>query len=139
MNPTAAVMDKGIPRSQRARIPPVKANGMPVNTSSPSLTFPNIANSSTNTKSSATGTTICRRFVADSSCSKVPPQAVQYPVGTVICSAIAVSASPTNEPRSLPRTLSLTTILRLPSSRDTWLGPGAKSNVATSDNGMYAV
>jgi hypothetical protein len=46
-------------------MPPVSANGMPVNTSSPSLTLLNMANSSMKTSSSATGTTICRRLVAD--------------------------------------------------------------------------
>ena len=37
----------------------------------------NIMKSRMNTRSSATGTTICSRFVADSSCSKVPPQSIQ--------------------------------------------------------------
>ncbi len=36
---------------------------------------------------------------------------------------------------SRPRTLALTTMRRLPSSRLTWLGPGAVSNVATADSG----
>ncbi len=77
MKPTAAEMDSGMSRSHSARMPPVSANGMPVKTTSPSRTLPNMANSSTKTMSSATGTTICRRRVADSRFSKVPPQRVQ--------------------------------------------------------------
>ena len=41
------------------------------------LTSPNMAKSSTNTNSRATGTTMARRWEADCSCSNVPPQAVQ--------------------------------------------------------------
>ena len=77
MKPTAAEIDSGMPRTHSASTPPVSANGMPVNTSRPSFTLPNIANSSTNTSSSASGTTSCRRCVADCSCSNVPPQVVQ--------------------------------------------------------------
>ena len=77
MKPTAAEIDIGMSRSQSARMPPVKANGMPVKTSRPSLTLPNIANSSTKTSSRDTGTTICRRCVADCKFWKVPPQLVQ--------------------------------------------------------------
>ena len=36
MKPTAAEIDSGIPRSHRASTPPVRAKGMPVNTSRPS-------------------------------------------------------------------------------------------------------
>ncbi len=61
MKPTAAEIDSGMPRIHSATMPPVSANGMPVNTSRPSFRLPNIANSSTNTSSSATGTTICSR------------------------------------------------------------------------------
>ncbi|MNT21136.1 hypothetical protein D3C72_1564640 [compost metagenome] len=77
IKPTAAEIDSGMPRSHSARMPPVSANGMPVKTSSPSLTLPNMANSSTNTIPSASGTTMRSRAVADCSCSKVPPQLVQ--------------------------------------------------------------
>ncbi len=116
-------------------MPPVSANGMPENTSNPSLMLPNIAKSNTKTRSSATGTTICRRAVADCRFSNVPPQVVQYPVGTLICER-PCSASATKEPMSRPRTLALTTIRRLPFSRLTWLGPGARSRVAISARGM---
>jgi hypothetical protein len=77
MNPTAADIDIGMSRSHKARMPPVNAKGMPVNTSRPSLALPNMANSSTNTSSRETGTTICRRLDADCRFSKVPPQLVQ--------------------------------------------------------------
>ncbi|KAG0764717.1 hypothetical protein G6F22_018166 [Rhizopus arrhizus] len=130
MKPTAAVMDSGMPRIHSAITPPVKANGMPVKTTSPSLTLPNMANSSANTRSSAAGTTICSRLAADCSCSNVPPHDVQYPEGTFTCSPMAVDASATKEPRSRPRTLALTTMRRLPSSREIWLGPGARPPAA---------
>ena len=77
MKPTAAEIDMGMSRSHRATMPPVKANGMPLNTSKPSFTLPNMANSNTNTSASATGTTSSRRFVADCNCSNWPPQLVQ--------------------------------------------------------------
>ena len=77
MKPTAAEIDRGMSRSHSAKMPPVSANGMPVKTSKPSLTLPNMANNSRKTSSSDTGTTICKRCVADCRFSKVPPQLVQ--------------------------------------------------------------
>ena len=77
MKPTAAEIDSGIPRSHRASTPPVRAKGMPVNTSRPSLTLLNMAKSKVNTSSSATGTTTCKRLAADCNCSNWPPQVVQ--------------------------------------------------------------
>ena len=77
MKPTPAEIDSGMSRSHSATMPPVSAKGTPVNTSRPSFRLPNIANSNMKTSSSATGTTICRRFVADCNCSKVPPQSIQ--------------------------------------------------------------
>ncbi len=77
INPTAAEIDSGMPRSQSASTPPVSANGMPVKTSRPSRRLPNMTNSSAKTSSSASGTTMPSRCVADCSCSNVPPQAIQ--------------------------------------------------------------
>ncbi|MNS79584.1 hypothetical protein D3C72_1132420 [compost metagenome] len=77
MKPTAAEIDSGMPRSHSATMPPVSANGMPVNTSSPSFRLPNMANSSVNTSSSDTGTTTCRRCVAEARFSYWPPHTVQ--------------------------------------------------------------
>ncbi|MNN70701.1 hypothetical protein D3C81_1865730 [compost metagenome] len=65
MKPTPAEIESGISRIHNAIIPPVSAKGTPVNTSRPSLTLPNIMNSSVNTSNSDTGTTICRRLAAD--------------------------------------------------------------------------
>ncbi|MCY1406785.1 hypothetical protein D9M71_220650 [compost metagenome] len=132
IKPTPADIDRGMSRNHKATTPPVKAKGMPVNTSMPSLRLLNIMNSRANTSSKATGTTICKRFAADCSCSNCPPQVVQYPAGTCTCWSICVSASCTNEPISRPRTLALTTTSRLPFSRLTWLGPSTRSRLATS-------
>ena len=136
MKPTAAEMDIGISRNQSAKMPPVRANGIPVKTSRPSLTLLNITKSSVNTRNSASGTTTRRRWVADCNCSKVPPQLVQYPGGIFTSFNIRRSASATNVPMSRPRTLALTTMRRLPFSLLIWFGPGAKSSVATSASGM---
>ncbi len=77
IKPTAAEMDSGMSRSHKETRPPVSANGMPLNTSKPSLKLPNIMNSKVNTSNSATGTTISNRRVADCNCSNWPPQLVQ--------------------------------------------------------------
>ncbi|MNC70982.1 hypothetical protein D3C75_1218490 [compost metagenome] len=77
MNPTPAEMDNGMSRNHSASTPPVRANGMPVNTSRPSLRLLNIISNSAMTSSKATGTTTCRRSAADCSCSNWPPQRVQ--------------------------------------------------------------
>ena len=77
MKPTAAEIDSGMSRSHSASTPPVNANGIPVNTSSPSFRLPNIANNSTKTRNKAAGTTSCKRFDADCRFSKVPPQLIQ--------------------------------------------------------------
>ncbi|MNN25788.1 hypothetical protein D3C81_1392760 [compost metagenome] len=70
-------MDNGMSRNHSASTPPVRANGMPVNTSKPSFRLLNIMNNNPNTNSNATGTTICKRLAADCSCSNCPPQLVQ--------------------------------------------------------------
>jgi len=77
MKPTPADIDIGSPRSHSAATPPVSASGTPVKTSMPSRRLPNMANSSSASTSSVSGSTMRRRAAADSSCSKVPPQAVQ--------------------------------------------------------------
>ncbi|MOA42478.1 hypothetical protein D3C78_1645300 [compost metagenome] len=77
MNPTPAEIDSGISRSQSATTPPVRAKGIPVNTSKPSLRLLNIMNNRPNTSSSATGTTTWRRCAADCNCSNCPPQRIQ--------------------------------------------------------------
>ncbi|MNT75008.1 hypothetical protein D3C72_2138670 [compost metagenome] len=77
MNPTPAEIDSGMSRSHSAMTPPVNANGIPVNTSRPSLRLLNIMNNRPNTSSNATGTTICKRLAADCNCSNCPPQLVQ--------------------------------------------------------------
>ncbi|MNE92864.1 hypothetical protein D3C80_1906420 [compost metagenome] len=77
MKPTPAEIDSGISRNHSAITPPVRANGIPVNTSRPSLRLLNIMNSRANTSSKATGTTTCKRLAADCSCSNCPPQLIQ--------------------------------------------------------------
>ena len=77
MSPTAAVFDIGMSRSHSARMPPVNANGMPVNPLKPSFSLPNTANSKVKTSTSATGTTTCSRRVADCRFSNCPPPVVQ--------------------------------------------------------------
>lgn len=77
MNPTPAVMESGISRSQSAAMPPVSASGTPLKTSSESFTFLNVAKSSAKMSASESGTTICNRFEAEMSYSKVPPHVIQ--------------------------------------------------------------
>src|SRR3546814_10204141 len=55
MNPTAADIDKGIPRAQSASTPPVNANGIPAKTIKPSLPLPNMAQTSAKTPKRAHG------------------------------------------------------------------------------------
>jgi hypothetical protein len=64
IKPTPAEIDKGIPRSQRARMPPVRASGTPVKISKASVTVPKARNRSTKIRSNATGTTTVSRLVA---------------------------------------------------------------------------
>lgn len=73
IKPTPAEIDSGMSRSHKAMTRLVNEKGIPVNTNSPSLRLLNIMNSSANTMSRATGTTICRRFAADWSFSNCPP------------------------------------------------------------------
>ncbi|MNH36397.1 hypothetical protein D3C79_971830 [compost metagenome] len=77
IKPTPAEIDRGISRSHSATTPPVRAKGIPVNTSSPSLRLLNIMNNRPKTSSKATGTTTCRRCAADCNCSNCPPQRIQ--------------------------------------------------------------
>ena len=77
MNPTAADMDSGIPLIHSETMPPVHANGTPVNMISACWVDPNAANSIIKIKKSVTGTTTHKRWVAEIKCSKVPPQDIQ--------------------------------------------------------------
>lgn len=77
IKPTPALMDNGIPRRSSAATPPVNASGTPENTSAASAADPMPMNSSRNTSSNATGTTIVSRLVAETSCSNWPPQPIQ--------------------------------------------------------------
>ena len=73
MNPTAAEIDRGMPRNVSAATPPVSASGTPVKTIAASLAELNAMNSNPKIISSVTGTTTDSRLDADISCSKVPP------------------------------------------------------------------
>ena len=73
MKPTPAEMDSGIPRNASASTPPVNASGTPLNTITASLAEPKAMNSSPKIITSVTGTTMARRWLAEISCSNVPP------------------------------------------------------------------
>jgi hypothetical protein len=77
MKPTPAVIENGRPRAARATIPPVSANGTPLNTSRASRTDPKAANSSRKTSRSASGTTIASRVRAAIRFSNWPPHSSQ--------------------------------------------------------------
>ncbi len=77
IKPTPAEIDSGMSRSHSASTPPVRAKGIPVNTSRPSLRLLNIISNKAMTSSNDTGTTTRRRSAADCSCSNWPPQRVQ--------------------------------------------------------------
>ena len=77
MKPTPAEIDSGMPRRASASTPPVSASGTPLNTIAASLTEPNAQNSSAKMIASVTGTTIDRRWLAEISCSKLPPYSIQ--------------------------------------------------------------
>ena len=64
MNPTAAEIEKGRSRTQRATIPPVSPSGTQVKTSSAYLTLLNVLNSSRKMRKKQTGTTMVRRSLA---------------------------------------------------------------------------
>ena len=74
MNPTAAVMEKDMPRNQSETIPPVKAEGTPVNTTNAYFTELKALNRSKKIKKRQTGTTTVRRFLAAKRFSNCPPQ-----------------------------------------------------------------
>ena len=82
MKPMPALMESGMPRSSSAAMPPVSASGTPLKTSAASASEPRLMNSSTKISSSAIGTTMVSRLVAETSCSNCPPQAIQYPGGS---------------------------------------------------------
>ena len=69
IKPTAAEMDKGIPRIQSKRNPPVRARGIPVKTSKEFFVDPNALNRRKKINVRATGTIIQRRLAAEIKCS----------------------------------------------------------------------
>ena len=74
MKPTPAEIEKrDVAQPQRRDTPPVSASGTPLKTIAASRAEPNAMNSRPKMISSAAGTTICRRLLAEISCSKVPP------------------------------------------------------------------
>ncbi len=77
MKPTPAEIESGIPRSSNETTPPVQASGTPVKTIAASRAEPKIPVRIAKIRSSASGTTIWSRRLADSSCSNWPPQVLQ--------------------------------------------------------------
>ncbi|MNV81722.1 hypothetical protein D3C71_1754020 [compost metagenome] len=77
MKPTPAEIDKGMPRAANASTPPVSASGTPLNTMAASRAEPNAQNSSAKINNNVTGTTTARRWLAEISCSKLPPYSTQ--------------------------------------------------------------
>ncbi len=73
MKPTAEEIDSGMPRSASATTPPVSAKGTPLKTMAASFADPNATNRSAKMIPSVTGTTTARRWLAEISCSNVPP------------------------------------------------------------------
>jgi hypothetical protein len=69
IKPTAAEMDKGIPRIQSKRNPPVRARGIPVKTSKEFFVDPNALNRRKKINVRVTGTIIQRRLAAEIKCS----------------------------------------------------------------------
>ena len=116
-------------------MPPVSANGIPVNTSRPVLHVAEHREQQNEDQQQRQRDHDLQAFAGRLQVLEGPPQVVQYPAGIFTCCRIAVSASATKEPMSRPRTLALTTTRRLPSSRLTWLGPGDRSREATSASG----
>ena len=79
MKPTPAEIDSGMSRNHKAMMPPVRASGTPVKTSSESRTLPKVMKSNEKIRMSAMGTTIFKRSDAEINCSKVPPHVIQLP------------------------------------------------------------
>ena len=77
MKPTAAEIEKGIPRIHRDNTPPVKANGTPEKMIAASLAEPYAKYNRLPMMSNVSGTTTASRLDADSSCSNVPPYSIQ--------------------------------------------------------------
>ena len=67
IKPTAADIEKGMPRRYRAKIPPVSANGTPEKIMSESFIEPSAKNKSKKIRTSVTGTTMLKRSDADCS------------------------------------------------------------------------
>ena len=62
-----------MPRSASAITPPVSASGTPLNTMTASLAEPNAQNNNAKMIAKVTGTTTDKRWLAEISCSNVPP------------------------------------------------------------------
>ena len=77
MKPMPAEIENGIPRRISAITPPVSASGTPLNTIAASLTDPKAQNNNAKISTSVTGTTIAKRWLAEISCSKLPPYSIQ--------------------------------------------------------------
>ena len=73
MNPTAAEIENGIPRTSRAAMPPVNANGTPLKIIRASRNELRAMKSRPMISSRVTGTTMLSRFEADSRFLNVPP------------------------------------------------------------------
>ena len=137
-NPTAAEIENGMSRSQRATMPPVNPSGTAVKTSSAYLTLLNVEKSRRKIRKKQIGTTTVSRCLAATRFSNCPPQTSHWPAGSWT-ETIFDWASSTNEPRSRPRTLHCTTIRRLPFSRLIWLVPSATSILATLPSGTKPI
>ena len=74
MNPTAAGTETGMPRSQSAKMPPVRASGTALNTSSASRGEPRAEYSNRKIRKKQTGTTTISRRLAEARFSNCPPQ-----------------------------------------------------------------
>ena len=74
MKPTAAEIENGMPRSQRATTPPVSASGTQTKTIAACFASPKVAYSRPKISRKQIGTTTMSRARARSRFSKVPPQ-----------------------------------------------------------------
>ena len=77
MKPTPAEMENGMPRIQRARMPPVVAIGTFKKINSANLPDLNVMYSNEPIKNSASGTATVNRPVASCRFLKLPPQAMR--------------------------------------------------------------
>src|SRR6266568_1579289 len=133
MKPTAAEIENGMPRSQSAAIPPVRARGTALKTRSASRADPSALNNRRKIRRKQPGTTSIRRWRATEKFSNCPPQLRKLPGASLTCSFTLAWASATSEPISRPRTSAVATTRRLPFSRLIWFAPSVCSNEAIHD------